>query len=177
MGGLQGVLFNMNGLKQRLAIAVCTIAMLSVNGVSADSSDVDIILDAINQFSDAVVDGDVSSILDLVPESGIYDGDAHYTKEMISDRLMDKESHLYESLFDETPIECRMPNVPFSVSGKTYFSNVPDDFDVAINYNSRLERYSVVVPKIEVSSCLIWLFYMAMTVEEGKAYFASYFFL
>jgi len=142
---------------------------------SYSSDDVILVRDALWQYANAVQTGNLDDIMALVPERGLSDADQFVPKASVFAELQDEDSYLYQNLFAREPIECRESGGFASVSDATYFDNLDDLSQIKVTQHDVFDFYSIAFPRLMVEGCEIWRFYTEIFVEDGRAYFHSYF--
>ena len=153
---------------------VYTLGLLAC-GYSYAGDDEELVAVAFTTYAEAVLSEDIDSILELVPDRGLSDSDQLISREQIRSELNDEGSYLYKSIFDRSEITCRVEGGFSSVSDYTYFRNLDDYEKISVLRSEDIGLFTVNVPRIKAEGCEIWLFYMLFRVENGKAYFHSYF--
>ncbi|MFG1495028.1 hypothetical protein ABMA57_00250 [Saccharospirillum sp. HFRX-1] len=139
------------------------------------SDDTALVRAAIEQYAAAVQTQDVDAIMVLVPERGLSDADQYIARERIYSGLQDEASYLYQNLFTRDPIECRQPGGFAPASDATYFDHLDDFSQIKVTQHDVFDFYSIAFPRLMVEGCEIWRFYTEIFVEDGRAYFHSYF--
>ncbi|PTY38207.1 hypothetical protein BGP77_17335 [Saccharospirillum sp. MSK14-1] len=139
------------------------------------SDDTALVRAAIEHYAAAVRTHDVDAIMALVPERGLSDADQYIAKERIDSALQDETSYLSRNLFARDPIECRQTGGFAPASDATYFDHLDDFSQIKVTQHDVFDFYSIAFPRLMVEGCEIWRFYTAIFVEDGRAYFHSYF--